>query len=186
MIVGIDHGFSFPASYFQRYQLRNWDQFLDDFARHWPTDRPTATVNQFRAESGRAGDSGELRLTEQWTSSAKSVFQFGMQGSVAHSTHAGLPFLRQLRRSHPAVHCWPFDGWQIAPQTSVVAEVYPSLFRNRYQREGRSIDQQDAFAVSNWLCQMDADGHLKRFFDPPLTSCQQATAEREGWILGVY
>jgi hypothetical protein len=38
-IAGMDHGFSFPQSYFDRYRLTNWPQFLDDFVQHWPTDR---------------------------------------------------------------------------------------------------------------------------------------------------
>ena len=33
-IAGIDHGFSFPLSYFQRHRLRSWTSFLDDFAKH--------------------------------------------------------------------------------------------------------------------------------------------------------
>jgi hypothetical protein len=28
-----------PQSYFDRYKLTNWLQFLDDFMHHWPTDR---------------------------------------------------------------------------------------------------------------------------------------------------
>ena len=35
-LVGIDHGFSFPLSY---YGLTpDWPAFHDDFQRHWPTD----------------------------------------------------------------------------------------------------------------------------------------------------
>ena len=38
-IVGIDHAFSFPQAYFDRYNLpHNWHTFLDDFCAHWPTD----------------------------------------------------------------------------------------------------------------------------------------------------
>jgi hypothetical protein len=47
--------------------------------------------------SKRAGDPRWLRLTESWTPSAKSVFLFDVQGSVAKSTHAGLQRLRFLR-----------------------------------------------------------------------------------------
>ena len=92
VIVGMDHGFSFPLSYFHRHQLSTWDDFLQDFAEQWP-EEPTATVDDFRRKGLRQGDAKELRVTEQWTSSAKSVFQFDVQGSVAKSTHAGLPFL---------------------------------------------------------------------------------------------
>jgi len=37
--IGIDHAFSFPLPYFEKHDLLpNWDGFLDDFQRHWPTD----------------------------------------------------------------------------------------------------------------------------------------------------
>lgn len=38
--IGIDHAFSFPMSYMQRFGIETWDQFLDDFMRHWPTADP--------------------------------------------------------------------------------------------------------------------------------------------------
>ena len=39
MLVGIDHGFSFPRQYFEFHGLKpDWPAFLDDFQRHWPTD----------------------------------------------------------------------------------------------------------------------------------------------------
>ena len=32
VLIGIDHGFSFPAKYFEKYYLpRDWPAFLDDF-----------------------------------------------------------------------------------------------------------------------------------------------------------
>jgi hypothetical protein len=38
-LVGIDHGFSFPLPYFEKYGLpHDWSAFLDDFQLHWPTD----------------------------------------------------------------------------------------------------------------------------------------------------
>jgi hypothetical protein len=38
------------------------------------------------------------RLTEQRAGSAKSVFHFDVQGSVAKSTRAGIPWLRFIRQ----------------------------------------------------------------------------------------
>src|SRR5439155_6864553 len=102
-MVGIDHGFSFPLRYFERYQLaHDWSAFLDDFQRHWPTDGDHVYVDFVReGEVGngaaRSGNSRWRRLTEVRARTAKSVFQFDMQGSVAKSTHAGLPWLRDLR-----------------------------------------------------------------------------------------
>ena len=38
-IAGIDHAFSFPAAYFKRHNLSDWEEFLADFCKHWPTDQ---------------------------------------------------------------------------------------------------------------------------------------------------
>lgn len=185
-LIGMDHGFSFPSSYFERYGLKTWNQFLQDFAEHWPTDQPDVTVESLRANSARVGTNDELRLTERWTSSAKSVFQFDVNGSVAKSTHAGLPFLQKLRQEfNQRLHCWPFDGWDVGEANHAIVEIYPSLFRNRYPRADRSVDQQDAYSVSRWLAEMDQAGSLDTFFHPPLTASQSKQAKKEGWILGV-
>ena len=34
VIIGIDHAFSFPMSYMERFGIETWEQFLDDFIRH--------------------------------------------------------------------------------------------------------------------------------------------------------
>lgn len=189
-LAGIDHAFSFPASYFKRYRLKSWASFLDDFCKHWPTDRTEATVQALRTGNPRIGTRDEFRLTEKWTSSAKSVFRFDVRGAVAKSTHAGIPWLRYLRqRVGGKLHFWPFDGWQIPEGKSVVAEVYPSIFRSRYPRQERTIertpDQQDAYAVARWLEETSRRGFLASYFSPPLTDDERRLAEREGWILGV-
>jgi hypothetical protein len=196
-LAGIDHGFSFPLSYFSRYGLSTWPDFLADFVHHWPTHRDYVYVDFVRdgnlyrrGESpppeSRTGDSDELRLTERWTSSAKSVFLFDVQGSVAKSTHAGLPWLHWLReQAGDRLHVWPFDGWAIPHGKSVLAEVYPSLFRHRYDREGRTADQQDAYATARWMQEMQARGALPAYLLPPLTLAERSVAALEGWILGV-
>lgn len=85
-IAGIDHGFSFPLNYFERHNLTSWPEFLEDFLAHWPTHDPHTYVDFIRdREEGppdRTGSSADFRLTEKWTSSAKSVFLFDVQGSV--------------------------------------------------------------------------------------------------------
>ena len=81
---------------------------------------------------------------------------------------------------------WPFDGWNIAPGRSVIAEVYPSLWRQAYPTEGRTGDQQDAYAVAAWLRDADADGRLSKALKPGLTDYEQAMAGVEGWILGLW
>jgi len=187
-IMGIDHGFSFPMSYMQRHDLKGWPQFLDHFAGLWPTDRDHMYVDFVRETEPPSGTSAELRLCEQWTAGAKSVFQFDMQGSVAKSTHAGLVWLRTMRR-HPGlldrVHFWPFDGFDIPEDKSVVVEAYPSLFRRRYAPDDRTSDEHDAYVVAMWLKQMDVRGVLRQYLNPPLTLPERRAADLEGWIIGV-
>lgn len=190
LIAGIDHGFSFPISYFERYKLSTWSDCLDDFCEHWPTDHDHVFVDLLRDRNegppARTGSNTEFRLTERWTSSAKSVFHFDVQGQVAKSTHAGLPWLRRMRQdADAALHVWPFDGWAIPQGTSVLAETYPSIFRNRYPKCTRTADQQDAYATARWLTEADQRGLLTRYFDPPLTSEERQQCDLEGWILGV-
>ncbi len=189
-MIGIDHAFGFPDSYLGRYRLRSWPVFLRDFVAHWPTDQQGITVEEVRGlqrgARGRIGLASEYRLTERWTTSAKSVFQFDVQGQVAKSTHAGLPWLYRLRKKYrDRLHFWPFDGWDIPSDKSVIAEVYPSLTRKRYDRSRRTIDQQDAYSVSRWLAEMDRRGELPRFLSPPLSVAERRLAKREGWIFGV-
>jgi hypothetical protein len=190
-IVGIDHGFSFPLRYFEKYHiLPDWDTFLDDFQQSWPTDEDNTYVDFVREGevgrgSSRTGDPSWLRLTEEWTATAKSVFLFDVQGSVAKSTHAGIPWLRYIRRNTGGrVHFWPFDGWEIPPGKSVIAEVYPSLWMRRLLKEGRDNDQH-AYAAAAWLRRAAINGSLETFLSPPLTQQEKAVAGVEGWILGV-
>jgi len=179
--------------YFEAHQLPlDWSAFLDDFQRHWPTDEnKTCVCFVQEGDCGdgakRMGDPSWFRLTERWTQSAKSVFQFNVQGQVATSTHAGLPWLRYLRtQCGDKVHFWPFDGWEIPRGRSVVAEVYPSLWTRRFARDGgRNGDQHAAYAVAAWLERADTNGWLSRYFDPPLDLGERAIAQIEGWILGV-
>lgn len=188
VIIGIDHAFSFPMSYMQRFGIETWDRFLDDFMRHWPTADPHKYVDFVREGNPRTGEVNELRLCEQWTAGAKSVFQFDVQGQVAKSTHAGLPWLLWLRMMYEAkarIHFWPFDGFDVPEGKSVVAEVYPSLFRRRYPKEGRTADEHDAFCVAAWLAEMDRRGTLDYYFKPPLSLPETRIARLEGWILGV-
>jgi hypothetical protein len=191
-LVGIDHAFSFPLAYFEKYRLSSgWEDFLVDFHHHWPTDAPHTYVAFIREDpSGRGlkrtGERSWLRLTERWTPTAKSVFGFGVQGEVATSTHAGLPWLLYLRNwCKRPIHFWPFDGWEIPEGKSVVAEVYPSLWMRRFERDGRDGDEQAAYAAAAWLQRADHDGALGSFLNPMLTPDEREVARIEGWILGV-
>ena len=191
LIVAIDHGFSFPVDYFQRNQLRDWHQFLEDFVTHWPTRDETVSIDDLRANENslaqrRRGSSRELRLTEAWSGSAKSVFQFDVQGSVAKSTHAGIPWLHWLRAQFQhQIHWWPYDGWEPPQGKSIFCEGYPTLLRKRYPREGRSADQHDAYCLAAWLRRLVDQQTLGRYLNVPLTDQEREIARREGWILGV-
>jgi len=187
-IAGLDHCFSAPQSWFVRYGLTSWPAFLDDFALHWPTHRDDVSVEALRDESQqqRTGAANELRLCERWTSSAKSMFLFDVQGSVAKSSHAGIPWLKWLRdEAGDALHFWPFDGWVPGAGQSVIVECYPSLYRRRYPREQRSIDEQDACTVARWMAEMADRGVLHEYFAPPLCAAERRVADLEGWIFGV-
>jgi hypothetical protein len=190
-LVGVDHAFSFPLRYFEAHGLKpDWPSFLDDFQQHWPTDGDHIYVDFIREGvcgngAARMGNSRWRRLTEERTR-AKSVFHFDVPGSVAKSTHAGLPWLRFLRqRLGRDLHFWPFDGWDIPVRRSAIAEVYPSLWNRTIACESRTPDQHDAYCIAHWIARADHDGSLATFLRPELTTAQRAIGDVEGWILGV-
>lgn len=189
-LVAIDHGFSFPLRYFEFHRLvPDWPTFLDDFQRHWPTDQPHVCVNFVR--DGVCGDGVSRqghprwrRLTEE-RCGAKSVFHFDVPGSVAKSTHTGLPWLRYLRQElGQALHFWPFDGWSPPAGRSVIAEGYPALLTGSVPRAGRDVHQHDAYCLACWLRDMDATDRLQVYFSPELSPAERTVAGTEGWILG--
>jgi hypothetical protein len=190
-VAGIDHAFSFPRAYFDAHGVpHDWDAFLGDFHRHWPTDGDDVYVDFVRDGicgngAARGGNTRWRRLTDVRAGGAKSVFHFDVQGSVAKSTHAGLPWLLHLRRLlGTRVHFWPFDGWTIPPGRSAVVEVYPALWNRAFARVEPTPDQQDAFAAAAWLRQTDMSGQLPRFLERPLLPEDREVAKFEGWILG--
>ena len=190
-LVGIDHGLSFPLRYFEvHHLLPEWPAFLDDFQRHWPTDEENTYVDFVRDGvcgngADRTGNPRWRRLTEE-RARAKSVFHFDVQGSVAKSTHSGIPWLRFIRhRLGDRVHFWPFDGWAIPEGRSAIAEVYPALWKHAYAPEGRTPDQHDAYTIATWFRQADRDGRLETAFNPELRPAERTVAGVEGWILGV-
>jgi hypothetical protein len=190
-LVGIDHGFSFPLQYFESHCLpHDWPAFLDDFQQHWPTDEDHTYVDDVRNGTvgdgaARFGNSRWRRLTEV-RAKAKSVFHFGVQGSVAKSTHAGLPWLRYLHlKLGQRPHFWPFDGWTIQVGKSTIVEVYPTLWSRNFPCDGRTSDQHDAYSAAAWMRLADLNGSLAGFLDPPLTKVDQNVAKIEGWILGI-
>jgi hypothetical protein len=188
-LVGIDHAFSFPLRYFEENNLPlNWAAFLDDFQRHWPTDEEIYVdfVRDGLCGNGaaRTGKSTWRRITEIRARRAKSVFHFDVHGSVAKSTHSGLPWLRYIRM-HTGAHFWPFDGWQIPAGRSAVAEVYPALWSRTFPQQDRDGHQHDAYSIAAWLRRADLNGSLPLFVNVDLEDQERTVAEIEGWILGV-
>jgi hypothetical protein len=191
-LVGIDHGFSFPLRYFEAHGLKHdWPAFLDDFQRHWPTDDDHTYVDFIRegfvgSGAARMGNARWRRVTEERAGSAKSVFHFDVQGSVAKSTHAGIPWLRFIHeRVGARVHFWPFNGWDIPLERSAIVEVYPALWSRSFVKGERTADQHDAFSIAAWLYHADQSGTLPGFLKPNLPAPERAAAGIEGWILGV-
>lgn len=191
-LVGVDHGFSFPLRYFQQNSVPlDWKVFLDDFHLHWPTEEENVYVDFVRDgicgnAAARSGNPRWRRETEVRARGAKSVFHFDVPGSVAKSTHSGLPWLRYIRlHTAGAVHFWPFDGWGIPTRRSVVTEVYPALWSKSFSQGSRDSHQHDAFSITEWMRQADHDGSLSKFFDPSLNREERRIADIEGWILGV-
>lgn len=193
-LVGMDHAFSFPVAYFEKYGLpRDWRKFLADFCDSWrtgePNVRPGAMFDEFRQGKRelRCGDSGWLRLTEQLSrGTPKSVFRWHVNGTVAHSTHAGLPWLKYLDEELGGrVHFWPFDGWSFEPGKSVVAEVYPAIWKHLTAPPGWDEHQRDAWRVAEMLRHLDASGGLATHLESAGAAGVKERAAVEGWILGV-
>ncbi len=196
-LAGIDHGFSLPVSHFGRHQLNGWPAFLNHFLAQWPThqeregvDRARRRVMRLRIDAWMpgpieaAGDA--LRLTERWTDSARSVYLCDVQSFTAKAAYAGIPWIKWLRDEvGDRLHFWPFDGWQLPADRSVIAEVHPSIYRRRYPREQREPYEHDAYATARWMADMAARGALEACFQPPLTAMERDVAELEGWMLGV-
>jgi len=190
-LVGIDHSFSFPLRYFEVHHLPpDWANFLDDFQQHWPADDEFMYVDFIR--DGLHGNGAERMGNTRWRRiaeercRAKSVFHFDVPGSVAKSTHAGLPWLRFLRQELGGrLHCWPFDGWTIPAGRSVVLEAYPALYKQELEKAERTPDQQDAYAIASWMQQAGREGALAGYLNPNLSLQERAIAGVEGWILGV-
>ena len=168
----------------------DWPTFLDDFQRHWPTDEDIyvdfvrdGTVGNGAA---RMGNPRWRRLTEERAGSAKSVYHFDVQGSVAKSTHAGIPWLRFIRQRLGDPRAFLAVRWlEHSGRRSAVVEVYPSLWSRKFAREERNGDQHDAYSAAAWMRRADLDGSLAAFLNPSLATPERAVAQVEGWILGV-
>ena len=205
-LVGIDHAFGFPIDYFNQHPevpQDNWCRFLTDFREHWPTHEDDALVRDFLGDLDhpRQGDPERLRITDERARcqdrrgvAPAPVFDFNAGArNVAHSTHAGLPWLlyirQKLREANVGVHFWPFDDWPIPPDQSVIVEIYPRLWNGQFKAETRGMnrDRRDAYCVSRWMSERGRDQNdpIERYFNPGLTPAEIDQARTEGWIFGV-
>lgn len=190
-IIGIDHGLSFPEAWFARHRASTeWSAFLEEISDAWPTDAPEVRVDDVRvgavgSGASLVGDTRWRRRCEVACPGTKSVFHFDVQGSVAKSTHAGLPWIRRLRRAHRNLHIWPFDGIDPPRSASVLCEAFPTLFRDDYPAPTLTPDQRDARAVALWLRDMDARGRLQERFRNGFEGVPMSTLKVEGWIIGL-
>lgn len=185
-IVGLDHAFSFPVSFLDRYKLDTWWQFLRDFEEHWPAHQ--TSLRDLLPGNEREGDPTEQRLTGRWGAYEPSIFRWSRsdgRDTRGRATHAGLPWLNYLRKSLDHTHFWPFDGFEVPRDWSVVAEVRHERLVGRYGREGLTEHAQQAYAICAWLQERDRNDLLAPYFSPPLAEEERAKALREGWILGV-
>jgi hypothetical protein len=190
-IVGIDHAFSYPLEAIGAAAQRSWGEFLEWFEGRWPTlgNADEQTVKKCIAVNLKElkAHEGKLRLTDSWTPTAMPICSKweGKGPTVFFSTHAGIPQLRWLRQHvGDKVHFWPFDGFSVPPGKSAVAEVYPRIFRRRYETNLEG-DERDAWLVCRWLKARDEKDLLAPYFQPPLDEEERRLVRVEGWILGV-
>lgn len=214
-LVALDHAFAYPLAAYAALELPpRWDALLEHVGLHWPADAPGARVRELRAAHPALAPAwARWRRRVEVATGAKSVFHFDVPGSVAASTHAGLPWLAQLRAALPAqLWSWPFDGWQPPAGRHVVVEGYPALAARRLaaaraehggpdaiqsaQAEGAkaSPHELDALALAAWMQHADAAGELgpgaRSWFTAPAAELAASAGDEaealvaEGWILG--
>ncbi len=190
-LVGIDYGFSFPLAYFTASRLTgNWDEFLEDFSFRSPTGRTLMPLDLALCREAACGDSHFSdyywrRLTEI-RAGARSPFCSPAGSPVWKSTCTGIRWLAGLRRQmSPKIHCWPFDGWDVAEGRTVVVETYPAFWQEHFSARGPNLQQQAAYVGVAWMRQADASGSLHHCFLPDLSGIERSRARVEGWMFGV-
>ncbi len=194
IIVGLDHGLSYPLSQLQRLGLQDWDTFLQWSQRTWQTSR--LTMKQSKEQADYINSTDKRLVEREFIPSTKSVTDLdrvsGMQGAVSYSTHTGLPWIYRLRkwqRRGLKVHFWPYDGLVVPEDRHVITEAYPSLYRRRIQTiaayEPLSEHERDAAYIADWLQARDRAGALMPYLElATLSQQEQQLALLEGWVLG--
>jgi len=127
-IVGLDFGFSFPASFCESLNAKNvyevWNQVAAEGER-WLSECNSpfwGKPGRKKCLSGEAFRRTELGIACNGVGAKpKSVFQIGGAGAVGTGSIRGMPILRQLHDNGFSI--WPFDplAWPL------VVEIYPRL-----------------------------------------------------------
>ncbi len=194
IVVGLDHGLSYPLSQLQRLGLQDWDTFLQWSQRTWQTSR--LTMKQSKEQADYINSTDKRLVEREFIPSTKSVTDLdrvsGMQGAVSYSTHTGLPWIYRLRkwqRRGLKIHFWPYDGLVVPEDRHVITEAYPSLYRRRIQPDAAyeplSEHERDAAYIADWLQARDRAGALMSYLElATLSQQEQQLALLEGWVLG--
>lgn len=198
MIIGIDHGLSYPLAVLQQLEFNQWDDFLKWSHQTWKTTK--LTMKQSKEQADYTNSTAKRLVEREFVPSTKSVVDLdrvsGMQGAVSYSTHTGLPWIYRLRywqkRHGMNIHFWPFDGKIIPEHHHVIVEAYPSLYKKRMTTENHqslvanySEHERDAYYIAEWMRERDQVNTLEPYLHlPTLSSAEYQLSLLEGWVLG--
>lgn len=163
-----------------------------------PAKQAQRWLTTTKPPAGSGADIPEFRATEDAARKGrlqpKSVWQMHGAGAVGGQTLVGIPMVRRMLETlGPAGAVWPFGtGWRaldaadVEPLSTLVVEVWPSMFETRPQ-PGEFKDQAQVRTTAEALARLDETGDLARAFAPPKTADEALIARvegEEGWILG--
>lgn len=160
-------------------------------AQRWlqPTKAaPSPDIPEFRATELAARAKGPK-------SQAKSVWQMHGAGAVGGQTILGIAAVKKLvDELGESAAVWPYgtgwralDGADVAPLSTLVVEVYPSLYPLDPE-PGEVKDRTQVRVTAERFAKLDDAGKLGALFAPPagVSDDERAVVEREeGWILDV-
>jgi hypothetical protein len=124
------------------------------------------------------------RLVEERYPKMKSIFQIGGIGSVGLQALFGISQIEKLLafcdNKNIPLQVWPFDGWDMLPETNLICEIYPALYN-----KGLKGDREDALASAQWFAGNRKVNTLAEQFRPQLNATERRRAQTEGWVPGV-
>jgi hypothetical protein len=174
----------------------------DDAWPFWGCPKSAAQKWLSTLKPASFGDFPEYRLSEEAArglksklAQPKSLWQMHGAGVVGGQSMLGIVAIKALRDAlGEGARVWPFDtGFgamnedNLAGLTTVIAEVYPSLYPGAAE-SGEVKDATQVRTVSQTFAEMDDKGEFSPLFDAPkgLSETDLAiAATEEGWILGI-